>query len=117
MAKNCNCEIDDGKDLYPENLDESKIPGDSIFRFIHGEYRHLLTKDKDGKYQTAVIPQAKNEDITPADLYDCLEDKHSPNLFCNKEHPAVKGATIALFVVIGFLLFFLFMIWAANLGN
>ncbi len=111
-----NAEIDDGKNIYPALLQESEIPADSITRFMRGQWRHLLTKDKDGNYKAAVIPEAKTADTTPADLFDCLEDRHSPILFCNKEHPAKKWATIGLFVVIGFLLFFLFLMWATNLG-
>ncbi len=116
MDEKYNAEIWDGKEIFPALIPDDEIPAGSISRFMRGQYRHFLYKDKEGKYQAAVIPEAKAEDVTPSDLYDCLEDVHSPRLFCNKEHPAKKWATIGLYVIAGFLIFFVFLIWAANLG-
>jgi hypothetical protein len=111
-----NAEIDDGKYLFPATLTETEIPSDSITRIIHGQERHLLFKDSDG-YHAAIIHETDANVITPADLYDCLEDKHSPLLFCNKEHPGKKWAITGLFVTIGFMLFLLFVMGVASLGK
>lgn len=110
-----NAYVDDGIYIGDEYIEPDKIPKGSVARLHCKVWKHLLVR-KDGELTIPVVSAPGESKVTPSDLFDALDDKHSPNVFCNREHPAKKWSIVALFVIIGVAFFFLFIMWAANLG-
>lgn len=118
MNKNINAYVADEKTntIGDEYIEPEKIPQGSIERFHRRVWKHILRRDREGNIQLPDIDYNPHSGELPGDLYDALVDRHSPNVFCNKEHPGKKWGIVALYVIIGALFLFLFIVWAVNLG-
>lgn len=107
---------DEAKGLMDDYIETSALPEGSFPRLYRKNWVHFLERDRDGKLSLPAINTEVTEDTaSPNDLYDALEDTHSPRVFCNKESRAKKWSIIILYVIIFGLFFMLFMIWAVNL--
>jgi hypothetical protein len=115
--KDCNTEVKDGRRVYPAHLEDKDIPKESYQRLFRGRWVHFLYKDESNQYHPWAIDEAGVDTITPADLYDALEDHDSPDLFCRPMHRAITPVTIALFVVVGLLILMAFMMYFSKAGN
>lgn len=109
--------LDKRKGAGFEYVDPAKIPSSSIERQYRGKYVHLLMRDDEGKIKVPPIDYKRKPGESPEDLYDALNDNDSPKLFCSPQNSWIGPVTKAFFVVIGFMLFFLFMIWAVNIHH
>lgn len=101
-----------------ETLAENDIPQKSVPRNYRGYLVHFLWRDRDGTLTIRDLSMKMAADgVSPHDLYDALYDKDSPALFCEKENQWKGPISKVLFGVIAGMLFFLFLIWAANIGD
>lgn len=109
--------IDKAKnDIGDEYIEPEQIPAGSIDRIHNGVWKHLLIRNKGGTICLPTIDPKPISGLLPRDLYDALSDRHSPNVFCNKENSGKKWGIVAMYVIIGVLFFFLFLIWATHTG-
>lgn len=98
-----------------EYIEFTNIPTNSFSREYRGREVHLLVRDISGNIALPDIDYNKEPGGTPSDLYNVLQDKDSPQLFCKQQHPWISPITKGFFVISGVFVFFLFMIWAVNL--
>ncbi len=109
--------LDEVKGKCLEQLDRDKIPPGSITRKYRGYDVHLLKRDKDSNITLLEINTKVTKGYTPSDVFDALQCPDAAELFCTPE-PKWKASAPKLLVIVSCcLLFFLFMVWAVNLGG
>ncbi len=101
-----------GLDL--EYIEPDLIPGDSREREYQGRFVHVLSR-KDGKLGIVESPQKIGDNESPKDVYNALNCPEVEIVFGIPDTLWNKLSHVALYVLIGADLIFVFLIWGVSL--